>query len=546
MRPALAIGWELWAKNRLGLSLLGAGLLVAVVLCNVLPREAVAAPVRALSGLLFMLAFIYLMSVFVYSEVGRGPNRPGFPSWKFTLPMRTAALVGWPMLYGAAAITLLWVGVTCLIWQPAGVTTGILWWVVPTLVATLACFQAVAWLPLRSSLARLALALVLLPALAVAVMLGATNLSVRVYGDVSLRTMDGLVAWLCLALLPVAYAVALAGVGRERRSGGWSWAWLWRRWEAVAWRQRVRPFVSAARAQVWMEWRQKGMLLPLAMGALLSLLIVTTPAGAMELRHMLRIPVAVAALTPFLAFLLGFGMGKTAFWAGDLHLSSFLATQPLTNTALVVAKLRAAARTAVLTWLVIFSLIAVWAVRSGSTEALSEGWEWLVAEYSAGGAWVILGLFVAGMVFLTWMQLVAGMALALTGRPAAVNGFVAVYLAFAGAFTWLGVWTAYHPDFSETLLTALWGFAGAAALGKVLALAWVVQGMRRVGLFAWRTSLGLAAIWLAAAASVAALVWMLLGSREVPAGLIAVGVILTFPLTRLLGLPLAVAWNRHR
>src|SRR6516162_6707733 len=99
-----------------------------------------------------------------------------------------------------------------------------------------------------------------------------------------------------------------------------------------------------------MEWRQKGMLLPLAMGALLSLLIVTTPAGAMELRHMLRIPVAVAALTPFLAFLLGFGMGKTAFWAGDLHLSSFLATQPLTNTALVVAKLRAAARTAVLTW----------------------------------------------------------------------------------------------------------------------------------------------------------------------------------------------------
>ena len=39
MRPALAIGWELWAKNRLGLSLVGAGLLVAAVLCQVLPRE---------------------------------------------------------------------------------------------------------------------------------------------------------------------------------------------------------------------------------------------------------------------------------------------------------------------------------------------------------------------------------------------------------------------------------------------------------------------------------------------------------------------------
>jgi hypothetical protein len=546
MRPALAIGWELWAKNRLGLSILGVGLLVAVVFCNVLPREVVAVPVQAFSGLLVFFAMLYLMSVFVYSEVGRGPNRPGFPAWKLTLPMRTTSLVAWPMLYGAAAIALLWVVLMCFIWRPSGLAREAVWWVLPMLIALLACFQAVAWLPLRSSLARLALAVVLLPTLAIGVMFGAANLSVRLYGDVRLRDMDHLMAYLCLALLPAAYLVALAGVARERRGGGWGWAWLGRRWDALdAWLP-ARPFASPARAQMWVEWRQKGLLLPLAMGAFLLVLIANTPAGTLEPRHLPPVVMTAAGLPIVLAFLLGFGMGKTAFWAGDLRLSSFLATRPLTNEALAVAKLRAAARTAVLTWLVVLSLTAVWAARSGGTVVLTQGWQWLVSEYAVSGAWAVVGLALAGLIFLTWMQLVAGMALALTGRPAVVNGFVVIYLAFAGAFIWLGVWTSSHPDFHDTLLSALWWMAGTAALGKLVALTWAVRGLRDGGLTAWRVSLCLAAVWLTAAGCVVALVWVLLGDKPVPSALIAVGVVLTFPLTRLIGLPLAVAWNRHQ
>jgi hypothetical protein len=545
MRPALAIGWELWAKNRLGLTLLGAVLLVTAGLCNVLPREVIVEPVRATSVLLFFFGMLYLMSVFVYSEVGRGPNRPGFPSWKFTLPMRTASLVAWPMLYGAAAVTLLWVAVVRLIWLPTGLVQS-MWQVVPMLLASLACFQAVAWLPLRSSLARLALALVLLPTLTMCLLFGAARLSVRLYGDVSVRHMDRLVAYLCLALLPAAYLVALAGVARERRGGGWGWARLRQRWDALGGRRPAHAFAGPAGAQLWMEWRQKGTLLPLAMGAFLLVLIVNTPAGTLEGVYLARVLVAATALPLLLAFLLGFGMGKTTFWAGDLRLPAFLATRPLTDAALAVAKLRSAARTAMLTWLVVLALTAVWAVSSGGTEVLAVWQQGLVSEYGAGGAWAVAGLSLAGLVFWTWMQLVAGMALALTGRPAAVNGFVVIYLAFAGAFTWLGVWTSFHPDFYDTLLTVLWWLAGAAALGKLLGLAWAVRGMHRAGLLAWRVQVGLAAAWLASAGCVAVLVWVLLGHRQVPAALIAVGVVLTFPLTRLIGLPLAVAWNRHR
>jgi hypothetical protein len=358
--------------------------------------------------------------------------------------------------------------------------------------------------------------------------------------------MDRVVAGLCLALLPLAYVVALAGVTRERRGGGWGWAWLRQRWEAFGARRPARTFAGPAPAQSWMEWRQKGMLLPLAMGAFLLVLLANTQTAALEARHVVIGLATVAALPPFLAFLVGFGMGKTSFWAGDLRLSAFLATRPLTDAALAAAKLKAAARTAALTWLVALPLTAAWVARSGRDEVLTQGWQWLVAEYGDAGAWAVAGLAVAAIVFLTWMQLVAGMALALTGRPAAVNAFVGIYLAFAGALTWLGVWTVYHPDFYDTLLTALWWLAGAAALGKLLALAWAVRAMRREGLLRGRVQFGLAAAWLAAAGCVAALVWLLLGNRQAPAALIAVGVVLTFPLTRLIGLPLAVAWNRHR
>jgi hypothetical protein len=288
------------------------------------------------------------------------------------------------------------------------------------------------------------------------------------------------------------------------------------------------------------------MLLPLAMGGFVLVLLANTPAGTLEARHLAVVLVTLAVLPVGLAFLLGFGMGKTAFWAADLGLSSFLATRPLTDAALVVAKLRAAARTAAVTWLVVLSLTAAWAARSGGSGVLAEWWRWLVLEYTTPGAWVVVGLGVAGAVFLTWMQLAAGMALALTGRAAVVNGAVLIYLAFAGALIWLSVWTTSHPDFYDTLLTVLWGLAAAAALAKLSGLVWVIRGMRREGLLSWRLVFGLSAAWLAAAGCVASLVWLFLSNRPVPAAMIAVGVVLTFPLTRLVGMPLAVAWNRHR
>src|SRR6516162_3529551 len=107
--PAQAIAWELWARNRWGLGAVVAGFLVLAALCHTLPAETTAEIMSKVSSPLLFVLFVYLLSVFVYAEAGQGAGRSGFPRRTFTLPVPTALLVAWPMLYGMAAVALFWI-----------------------------------------------------------------------------------------------------------------------------------------------------------------------------------------------------------------------------------------------------------------------------------------------------------------------------------------------------------------------------------------------------------------------------------------------------
>jgi hypothetical protein len=552
--PALAIGWELWARHRWGLSAVGAGLLTAGVLCRLLPPETTRTAVGASAGLVTLFLYLYLLAVFSYGFGDLNPGAVGgFPPRAFTLPVTTAWLVAWPMLYGTACLALLWLVVDGLILVPCGRGREILWWPAFLLAALVAWFQAVSWALVGPALFRIFLVVLGLPALALTGVYYANKHQITVSEWQACLGLTGLIL--------AAYALAVAGVAADRRGQPWGWPWLRDRLGAVLRRPRppvshqdrgsslptatLHPFPSPAAAQFWFEWRQHGLFLPGAVTFFQAFLLMWSWLP-FEPHEVLRVLIAVVLLPLVLAFFIGFRMGKTGFWARDMNLPPFTATRPLTCTAMALAKFRVAAWSSLLTWAVILVLTPLWVVLSGSGATVSRWLDFLLMKYGAVQVWGLGVLAVAGFISLTWLQLVAGLSLSVTGRAWVVNGVVAVQGAGVAVLTRLGVWTALHPDFYETLLVILWWSGGAVAVLKVLATAAVMRASCRRGLHAGGDLAALWGVWLATVVCLLAPFYLFAPGEAIPVHLIALGVVLSLPLVRLTAVPLALAWNRHR
>jgi hypothetical protein len=532
---ALALGWELWARHRWGWAAVGAGVLVAGVLARVLP----AGPARTVGDVamvLSLLVYPYLLSIFVYAEATLGGKAAGFPPRLFTLPMRTSLLVAWPMLYGTAAAALWWLGLSFLILIPCGLWPSVTWWPALLAAAGLACFQALCWTFVRTPLLRLVAAILGLPSVFLAGALVWATYRLQI-------TLTQLNLGLG-ALIAAAYVVAVAGVTRDRRGDRLGWAWLGRlllravpRWPA-----QERPFSSPLAAQRWLEVRRHAWLLPAFVGLFVALLFFWATALPLGPAEVARVAVAVVCVPALLAFVVGFGMGKTSFWARDLGLSSFLATRPLTSAELARAKLQAAALSALAAWGLVLLLAPVWALASGNVEILRRLGDALWHGEPTWRLGLLAPVALAGLVGLTWLQLVAGMGLSLTGRPWVVNAVVLLYAAVGTALLGLGLWTANHADFLDTLLLVLRCLGGGLGFAKLSAAAWTLcrSDFWRDGTLAWL------ALWLAVAVCLLAPLYAVLPTSPVPTHLVALFVLLALPLTRLAALPAAVAWNRHR
>src|SRR4051812_9362317 len=107
--PALAIAWEFFRRHRWGWIAIAGYLLVLATarLLAFAPGPAEPSPERfaATVALPQSAAFLYLLAVFSFGFSGDLAARPSmYPTRLFTLPVTTAALAGWPMLYGTLAI----------------------------------------------------------------------------------------------------------------------------------------------------------------------------------------------------------------------------------------------------------------------------------------------------------------------------------------------------------------------------------------------------------------------------------------------------------
>ena len=553
--PALIFAWLLWRRHRRGLTASLAGVLGLSLCYRVLPPGTEAQFIGELDLVVLSMASLYAVAVFSFGfEADVAARASGFPARLFTLPVRTAVLVRWPLLYGTAAIVLAWVGVGWFVLRHQRPDAPV-WLQALAWAAVLACLQAVVWWPFPLPWARVVVAVLVLAGFVAVV-------PVAHEYELTAGQLTALFAGLIVAAYPVAYL----GVRRARRGEGQGWPALTRLAGRVreALPGRRAPFPSAARAQAWLEWRGRGMLVPFFVGANAALLLPCVPAieGFLNLvtdaglapgyaglsaaaGNSLAVLAGILLIPPFWGTLLGGSLGLSAT-KPHYTLPAFLATRPLSDGALAAAKFRLAGRSALAAWAVLAVLLLAWLALPGHAAHLAEFRRTRLAGWSALEIVALAAGVLAGLVALTWVQLIKGLAYGLTGRwwIFCVRSGLAVLVVFLVGF---GANLAYRDfTFREAMADLFPKLAVAWAVAKVVTAALVLGALVRLRLARVRTVTVLAALWLLAVAGSFALLNRFVPEGSVPVFWLALGPVLFLPLARPAAAPLALAWNRHR
>lgn len=311
---------------------------------------------------------------------------------------------------------------------------------------------------------------------------------------------------------------------------------------------RLPSLSSAMQAQLWYEWRMKGVLLPLivltilgfAAGIVLLRLLVE---GEFEWRDLHEGLIAGGALLSLVAALTGLAVGLStgaAFrnhnptlrdltWVeGSDQMGHFLATRPLTNQAFSRAILQTAAQSVVIAW-------GIWSVAFWAS-ALNAMWlqhspDWILPPRA--GLWYLM-LTLLG----PWAALTNVATAILSGRGARFI-YVWIGLLFVGVLMTLvaeACLTAQTREWLGRMVVA--AVSGAILVGTVAAF---VLAKRR-HLAEHRVVLCSAIGWL-----LMAVVAYLLRPAELPLDVLpviaAAAALVVLPFATA---PLAIAWNRHR
>lgn len=542
--PALAIGWEFRKRHVWPLIAMAAYMVVlaAIKLLGFGPVDAieVVPPDGRAAMLIAPLSwmFFYYLAVCSYGFAGDLAARQSiFPARMFSLPVRTEALVLGPMLHGTATVAALVYGAMLLARWPWGIETPFVW---PALLAAvfLAWTQALMWMPYGLRGARVVITVLWLVVLDAVVLLA-----------MHFKVSEPLMLAILAPQLPLAYLTACHAVARARRGDVPDWRPRFMRTAAVGGTapRRQASFASPARAQLWFEWRRQGRTLPALVGIVLpfelALFWIARDAPALLLELLL-----IALITPpLLASFTGAAVSKANPDARDSRaMSPFIATRPLSSAALIGAKLKMAMWSTLAAWLLVVVAVPLALVWSGNWPMVEARTTRLVEVVGMPRTIVFALLVLAGLMALTWKQLVQSLYIGLSGREWIGRATMIALLVF---IVFIGPFVQWLVD-NNSARTLLWSslpaiFAVLVAL-KMLAAALVAARLARSGLLSDRALVGGAAIWVMVVfALYGVLVWLVFGPL-IPQYFLALLAILAVPLARVSAAPLALAWNRHR
>jgi hypothetical protein len=485
---------------------------------------------------------MYFLAVFSFGLTGDLAARQSmYPARMFTLPVTTAALAGWPMLYGTAVMAILWLATRLAGVWPSGVHVPVIW---PALLAAalLAWAQALTWMPYGLPGLRVIVTMLWLAVIDTIVLLA-------IHFDVSEIVM---VAGLA-PLVPLAFLVARFAVARARRGDLPDWRGLigvliarLGQIPAVL-PSRRGHFASPAGAQAWFEWRRHGRSLPALMGMLLpcELALLFIPGNTPAFVFVILLGVL---LTPPLMAVFAAATVRTANLHGrdSYGVTPFIGTRPLTSAALIAAKLKATIWSTLAAWLVVVVAIPLALHLSDTGSMVIERVRRVSDAVGTPRAVVTLLLVGSGLIATTWKQLVQSLYIGMTGRAWMVKGSVFLTLAFLFLLGLIAEWIIDNGGVQGALWDALPVILAILVCVKMSAAAWIVTRLYRSRLLSDRTLVTGAVTWSVVVLALYGLLVWLVSTPFFPRYLLALVAILAIPLARLSAAPLALAWNRHR
>jgi hypothetical protein len=529
---ALALNWQIWGRHRWGL----AGALVIVAGICALPQAYPPAKLTsnvAGTGIPFMLAILmpfgfvilYLAYVFSHAELGKHVGASGFPSWMFTLPVRTAWLVLWPMLSAAVTVALTWLAVAWFALNKVGLEVPLVW---PALglACTLVWIQAVDWSPLGFISKALAAGAVL------------AGLWIGLIRD---ETHDALFAALPVILL-LGFVAGSAGVNRlrrGRRSRGAAIA------KAPALRLRIGRewrFATAQQAQFWLEWRRNGSLLPML--AACWVLLIALFAVISNEHNAMNMMTATPYLSLILAPVAGLILGKPDVWSRQVRLPTFAAGRPLTCGDMLLAKMRMTALSVLAAWLVLAVGLALWLAWETHYADLLQALERNVHPEHPEVIAAVIAASLMGMFGFSVFLMAGTFVVSLTGRFWMLLAALFLYLGGLPNLIALNAFKVFENYIIE--------LATAALCLKLLLAGWAFWHSYRRGLIGGAGIAGLVGAWVTTVgcAFLAFYLTFLVDLNGTAYRIYvrdyALNVGLLCPLFRIALAPIALAWNRHR
>jgi hypothetical protein len=537
--PAAAIGWEFWTKQRWVLVAVPAYLLVLALIKPAVVGPGALEPgdgFAAFGVVPFSTTFMYFIAVFSYGLHGDLSARQSiYPARFFTLPVPTVELARWPMLYGAVAMMLLWFLASTVGRWALNMELPWLW---PALLAAtvLAWTQVFMWLPYGLRNLRVILAVLVLITLDTIVILA-----------INFQWSEASISAFLAPQLPVAYLCACVAVARARCGTVPDWSPL-SRTTATASASTYPPFRSSAAAQAWFEWRRNGTSLPMLVAIVLPFeLALPFITGYGSTTFIFELLIFILLTPIVMAGFAGATVSKANPFGREVYgMTPFTATRPLTSAQLIAAKLKMAILSTLAAWVVALVAVPLGFAWSGAAAVPIEWARWAIDTIGIARAIVFALLVLGALMVTTWMMLVQGLYLGLTGREWVVktSGFAGLIIVMAIGPTF--EWISDNADVRRWLWDEWTIFPVALAVFKVVAAIWIARRLSQTGLISDRAMVFGAACWtLAVFLLHAVFVWWV-DTPLIQRHMLAVFAILAVPLVRVSAAPLALAWNRHR